>query len=170
MKIACGNCGQRILVTAENYGTTGLCPNCENPIEISEEKIIPQDQVQEIQATSWIHELELLLRKMIIGIFRFIFWVRPSAICSFVILLFPWILRGARVLCIFGAWLVLVLWPWITIKWIPQKFPDVQMPAWVTEHPDLTYIAGAIWIALALIASIWGAIYVRLRRRKKQQK
>lgn len=170
IKIACDNCGQRILVAANSMGSIVQCPTCQTSLKVSTERMILEGEVEETQATEWLHELELLFRKMIVGIFRFIFLIFPNAIKRLFIFCFPKAVRVVRVLCIFAAWLTLVIWPLIITYWIPQKFPGVHMPAFVTDNPGMTYFGCWTWVALAIVASIWGAVYVRLKQRTKAAK
>lgn len=167
MKIACNHCGQHIAIREADFGTTVGCPTCQHPITISGESLIPEEKSADAQSVGWLHEIEILLRKMLVGVVRFIFRVLPRMIRHLVIFVFPWSLRLIRIVAILAVWLGLVFWPWIVVSWVPKQFPSVQMPAFLNEKPLIEFGVWG-WIVLALVGSGWGLVHVSIKRRRQK--
>lgn len=168
MKIACNHCRKYLVVSPGRIGDTGECPNCQGQFTITFESLVGEDKIEEEQATGLLHTFELMLRKMVIGVFRFIFIILPPAIWRFIYSLCPWFFRLIRVVIILALWLGLVFWPWIVVSWIPSHYPEVKLPSFVAEKPNFTYYGMFVWIILAASGSIWGLAYVRLKLKRKR--
>ena len=168
IKIACKHCGQHIMVRKVDFGKTSACPNCHKQLTISGESLIPEQESADEQTIGWLHEIEIILRKMLVGIFRFIFLILPKMSWHALGVIVPWAQRLIRIVVVLAVWMGSVFWPGIVVWGFPWLFPSVQLPLFVKEHPDLTTVGVFVWISLALTGSGWGLVYVKLKRKRQK--
>lgn len=119
---------------------------------------------------SWLGFLEDLLIKMIIGVFRFIFVKVPGELYRSLVRWFPTLVRFAKVVALLGVWSSVTFGPcafslqfsgWET-SWFPWRIPVPQI---YRDHAQLWNWCAGCYTALAVCGSIWGALYVRRRRK-----
>lgn len=118
----------------------------------------------------WLGFLEDLLVKMIIGVFRFIFVKVPGEVYRAFVRWFPTLVRFAKVVALLGVWLSVTFGPcavslqfsgWET-SWFPWRIPVPQI---YQDHALIWRWCAVFYTVLAICGSIWGALYVRRRRK-----
>lgn len=112
-------------------------------------------------ALSLLEEVEVLFRRMISGIFRFIFVRLPTWIYEICKDFFDWLGRAIRYLAKFSVRLIRALFfvaIWGTLVFGPlavgMRFSSPNAPKW-TLLKTWT-VVGVCWAAVGLMGSIWG--------------
>ena len=114
--------------------------------------------------------LEDLLVRMIVGVFRFIFVKLPSELYRALRRWFPTLMRVVKILILLVAWLTLVFGPLFgslhragsAKMWLPY---EITVPAFYLRHAQLLDALVLGYSAIAVVGSIWGAVYMRRRRK-----
>jgi hypothetical protein len=120
-----------------------------------------------------LEEVESLLLRMIAGVFRFTFVRTPRFLYDLVVRCLPWGVKIARVLILLVIWVAIVFGPayWVYVleeQPTPWAGPLGAVVRWFREHRALGHIGLTVWTVLALAGSVWGAIYIRRRIRRKR--
>ncbi len=132
---------------------------------------------------SFLEKIEAALRRMIVGVFRFIFVRLPMWVYELGKGFFDWIGRAlgymvrltvklARVLCLAVVWLALVFgpltaslcWDWPLKRSattppgqsVPAKPPPASIPPGSITGVATWHVLGASWAVIGLIGSVWG--------------
>lgn len=122
----------------------------------------------------FLDELQELLIKMILGIFQFILLRLPQAIYRALVRWFPTVVKVAKILVLAAVWLLLAAGPLFLIMNIQgpllawRSF-ELPLPDFYVRHADAWNYAVIGYTLLALYASIWGALYVRRRRKQARE-
>lgn len=113
---------------------------------------------------SWgecVQAAEDAIRRMIVGVFQFIFWKFPYWTFRWVMdVAGPEVIRVTRLTAVFLAWLALLCWPAILVipAILAAKAPGEDMTLFIK-------IAAAVaWLLLAISGSIWGYCCIRRKR------
>ena len=133
----------------------------------------PQVSAQQNPEQSAWGEVESLLIRMLVGTLKFPFVRLPHILFGVLQVVFPVAVRLTGVALLALILGVIVLGPGAYAhyfqevnKWLADNAPGPVTP-WLTTHPTTVQLLGYSWTAIAIIGSIWGAIYVSRKRRSK---
>jgi hypothetical protein len=155
-KIACTNadCQELLHVKDELAGTSIQCPRCEQllyvPVKAESESPADTDE-----ALGFLEEVEAAFRRMIVGIFRFIFIRLPTWIYELFQHFFDWLGRFLRYMVRLGIRVVRVLFfatIWALLVFGPLSF----VLSWPTLNSPTFTVCGLAWAVIGLIGSVWG--------------
>ncbi len=170
----CKSCGYTKQVTDNSHEEPFLCERCNNSLSqldsysncgISSnlpDKIGKKDSEHTAQMESgknFFDYIEEILKKMIFGIPKFIFWCLPHSIYLFTMKIFPLFTRLIKVLFLFFVWILFLIWPYIFWETDPFLFK--------TKYYNYYILFVSSWISLGVIGSIWGLFRVRLSRKRR---
>jgi hypothetical protein len=170
----CPHCAQAVNLNDSTPGKTTSCPLC------GKEFVIPDpNPSQNIFSTSIQNEdenffsiLESILKKMIVGIPKFIFCEAPRKILLVLERLFPWLIKFIRVFILFTLWIFLLAWPIFFAKQCRIYICD-QLSIIDPLTLDISYpwiLLCWLWVGLAVLGSLWGLLYVTIRKRRQKIK
>ena len=171
----CPKCGADLDLAAYASGQPFSCARCgarmqRNPRGGHAAVVSPTVSADCDGETGWLGLLEDLLVKMIVGVFRFIFVKVPGEVCRALVRWFPTLVRFAKVIGLLGVWLSVTFGlcavslqfsGWET-SWFPWRTPVPQI---YQDHAQIWHWCAGCYTVLAVCGSIWGALYVRRRRK-----
>jgi|GEM_PF-3463843 DNA-directed RNA polymerase subunit RPC12/RpoP len=165
LKFQCPECKQSLEIEASAAGTRIECPACNQPILVP---TTPEDADAEADG-GLLGFIEQMLRRMIWGIFRFVFLDSPLRIWRFLVQTFPWFIRLLRVAVYGLIWAILSFWPFLALRYVPCLKSEhfSQMVAFTTSHQTGIKIFGYIWAGVCLAGSLWGIIKWTSQQRSK---
>ena len=168
LKFQCPECKQSLEIEASAAGTRIECPACNKPILVP---TMPEDTNAETDG-GLLGFIEQMLRRMIWGIFRFVFIDSPLRIWRFLLETFPWFIRLLRVAVYGIIWAFISFWPLLGVRYIPAIKSDkfVQLVGFITNHQVSIRVFGYAWVAICLAGSLWGIIKWTSYRRAKANK
>lgn len=121
----------------------------------------------------WLDELERLLIRMLIGVFKFPFVRLPAIIYDWWNALFPTIVQLTRILLLVVTLFVFVFGPAVYAFYhqdanglIRQHLGENQALSILESNPTVVKSVSYCWSFLALVGAVWGAVYVRRKRRR----
>ncbi len=121
----------------------------------------------------WLDELERLLIRMLIGVFKFPFVRLPAIIYDWWNALFPTIVQLTRIFLLAVTLFVFVFGPAVYAFF--HQDANILVRQYIGENRALTFleshrkIAQAVlycWSSVALVGAVWGAVYVHRKRRE----
>lgn len=125
---------------------------------------------QEPERSAW-GEVESLLVRMLVGTLKFPFVKLPHILFGVLQVVFPIAVRLFRVVLLALILAAIVLGPGAYAcyyqqlnKWLADNAPG-QVTSWLETHPTMVQLLGYSWTAIAIIGSVWGAVYVSRNRR-----
>lgn len=154
MKFKCPECKQSLQVDEDAGGQKITCPSCSKPIGIPFAAPTQADDDGE----GLLGFLEQILKKMIWGVFRFIFFDSPQKIWRFFVQSFPWLVRMLRVLFYGCAWALLSFWPFVLTKYVVHLNYLIlnDTKSFILKHGNQINALGYVWAAISLAGSVWG--------------
>jgi DNA-directed RNA polymerase subunit RPC12/RpoP len=169
LKFKCPECKQSLEIEASEAGMQIECPACNKPI------LVPTtpEQADSESDGGLLGFIEQMLRRMIWGIFRFVFVDSPLRIWRFLVETFPWFIRLLRVAVYLLIWATLCFWPFLALRYVPALKSEhcAQLVAFTTSHQTTIKIFGYIWVSVCLAGSLWGiAKWTSQRRAKTKRK
>lgn len=168
IKFQCPECKQNLEIDASAAGERIDCPACKKPI------VVPAtDRLNELESDGGLLGfIEQMLRRMIWGIFRFVFVDSPKRIWRFLVETFPWFIRLIRVAFYAVIWAALAFWPLIAVRYIPM-IKSVRLAdtvAFIDTHHTSIRIFTIVWVAICMAGSLWGIAKWTSQRRLKTKK
>lgn len=172
----CPHCNKAVDVPYEYAEIDIECPHCQGTFfaqslqSVDSTIAIPPPLPIESEE-SLLTAIEDLLRKMIIGIPRFVFIEVPRTLWTLFCDTFPTLVKLIRISVLFLAWVVLAFWPaFVSPSYrylipLPSKLFQIipEINIWWAD-----YILW-VWVPLALIGSVWGMFKVVLRKRQRRR-
>lgn len=128
---------------------------------------VPPEIIAPAAELDWIEDI---LKRMIVGLFRFVFVRVPVEIYRALVHWYPTLVQVVRILFLFASWLVCTFGPaalaWgLRVGWfrdVPWEWlRGLQLP-WYGDALIVFYTA------LAVAGSFWGIQYIKLKRRKRK--
>lgn len=168
LKFQCPECKQSLEIEASAAGTRIECPACNKPILVP---TTPEDTNAEADG-GLLGFIEQMLRRMIWGIFRFVFVDSPLRIWRFLLETFPWFIRLMRVAVYGIIWAFISFWPLLAVRYIPAIKSEMfaKLVGFITNHQVSIRVFGYAWVAICLAGSLWGIIKWTSYRRAKAKK
>ena len=165
LNFQCPECKQSLEIEASAAGTRIECPACNKPVLVPTK---PEDADAETDG-GLLGFIEQMLRRMIWGIFRFVFLDSPLRIWQFFVQSFPWFIRLLRVAVYGLIWAMLSFWPFLALRYVPalKSAQFTQLVAFTTSHQTGIKIFAYIWVGICLAGSLWGIIKWTSQRRSK---
>ena len=168
LKFQCPECKQSLEIEASAAGERIDCPACAKSI------IIPNSatQTESDSDGGLLGFIEQMLRRMIWGIFRFVFIDSPLRIWRFLVETFPWFIRLLRVAVYGIIWAVISFWPLLAVRYFPAIKSEMfaKLVGFVFTHQVSIRVFGYVWAAVCLAGSLWGIIKWTSYRRSKAKK
>jgi len=167
LKFTCPECKQSLEIEASEAGMQIECPACNKPIYVP----TTPEQADSESDGGLLGFIEQMLRRMIWGIFRFVFVDSPLRIWRFLIDTFPWFIRLLRVAVYLLIWATLCFWPFLALRYVPALKSEncAELVTFVNSHQTTIMIVGYIWVSVCLAGSLWGiAKWTSQRRAKKK--
>ena len=156
MKFNCPSCSQSLEVDADAAGHRIECPACAKTLMVP----VPTARKAGGEIEGLLGFVEQMLKRMIAGVFRFVFIDSPERIWRFIVRSFPWFIRLLRVMVYAGCWALLVFWPLLLVKCVPHlDHASVNgIRAFVAEYNVHIRIGGYVWATICLAGSVWGIV------------
>jgi hypothetical protein len=118
-------------------------------------------------------EVESLLFRMLIGVIKFPFIRLPRLLYRTLRFLFPAAVRVIRIGFLVSILCVVVCGPAAfayffdtASNWLADRIPTPLL-TWMKAHSAITRASCYAWMVVAMIGSMWGAIYARQKRKRK---
>jgi len=169
MKFACPECKQPLEVDEDAAGQSINCPACSKPITIPPPVPLPAQD----DAAGLLGFLEQFFRRMIWGVFRFIFVDSPQKIVRFLVQSFPWIVRLVRVILYAAVWICLTFWPLLVANYAVRIGHQSMngLREYVQMHGNQVSCISYIWSGICIVGSLWGlAKWSAIHRARKHRK
>lgn len=168
LKFQCPECKQSLEIEASAAGTRIDCPACNKAVLVP---TTPEGNGADADG-GLLGFIEQMLRRMIWGIFRFVFIDSPLRIWRFLLETFPWFIRLMRVAVYGIIWAFISFWPLLGVRYIPAIKSDkfVQLVGFITNHQVSIRVFGYAWVAICLAGSLWGIIKWTSYRRARAKK
>jgi DNA-directed RNA polymerase subunit RPC12/RpoP len=168
LKFTCSECKQSLEIEASAAGERIDCPACGKSV------VVPSatGQTNSESDGGLLGFIEQMLRRMIWGIFRFVFLDSPLRIWRLLVETFPWFIRLIRVAVYGLIWAALSFWPFLALRYIPAIKSEqfAKLVAFTVRHQTSIRIFGYVWAAVCLAGSLWGIAKWTSQRRSKPKK
>jgi hypothetical protein len=113
-----------------------------------------------------------VLKRMIIGVFRFSFGRLPNLIWQWIKQINPTLQKVAFIFGLFVLWMALIIWPLILMESLSDESLN-HLPSFLQHYRDNPLSLASLlvwgWIGITLLGSIWGVHFVRLKRKLQLQ-
>jgi DNA-directed RNA polymerase subunit RPC12/RpoP len=170
----CPKCRQTLDVGAIEDGQQIHCPHCGANFQAKmKSRGDAEAAATEIEAESFLEWAEDLLVRMICGVYKFIFIKLPTEAYHTVVRWFPTLVRLIKVAFYLAILMASIFLPAVVAMnrqgiieasgWFVIPVPD-----WYLAHPAIWDAVAYSYTALALIGSVWGAVYLRRRFKKRK--
>lgn len=165
MKFLCSECKQSLEIEATAAGSRIECPACKQSILVP---LMPEGADAETDG-GLLGFIEQILRRMIGGIFRFVFLDSPLRIWRFLVQTFPWLIKLLRVAMYGLIWAMLSFWPFLALRYLPALKSEYfsKLVEFIASHQTGLYVFAYIWVTVCWVGSLWGIIRWVSQRREK---
>lgn len=171
----CPKCRQSLDVGAIEDGQQIHCSHCGANFQAKMKSRGDADAVApEIAAEpeSFLEWAEDLLVRMICGVYKFIFIKLPTEAYYTVVRWFPTLVRLIKVAFYLAILMASIFLPAVMAMnrqgiIEPSGWFVIPVPDWYLDHPAIWDAVAYCYSTLALIGSIWGAVYLRRRFKRR---
>ena len=129
--------------------------------------------------SSILDQMEEGLKKMIIGLLKYVFIVSPPKLFRLLSATFPWLVKLIKITFLLFIFLILLLWPLLPLWILNENYiaccisnetvmllSELQPFIFIGENQKIWFSISATWVTLALMGSIWGVAKVSTKKLK----